>query len=590
MNEIESKELEIYLSKGFVKEDWVKTHLTNLYNRIKSMETGITFSEKVYLHLYGVKPMCKICGGECKFLSIKRGYRKYCSKKCSNSDIELIEKKNINYKKNSIEKWGVDNPMKNKIVVDKLKLSLIGQDIIEKNRKIKSVFLEKWGVDNPSKLDWVKEKKKMTNEKKLGVDNPFKHSEIKKGISEKNKNQVEEISKKRKLTLLQKFGVDNPMKDENVRAKKAATCILKYGVPHVKQSQIVKDRMKDILIKKLNSELSGVMVLDVMDVFKLKCLECDGIFEMYKSTFYTRKRFTTNICSHCNPIKSNSSFLESNLYDFIISKYPGKILRNHRIGNFEIDIFLEELSIGFEFNGVYWHSSKFKDKDSHRKKFDFFKNRGIQIIQIWEDDWIYKRPIIESMIEYRLFICNKKIWARKCNVRILKDNKIVRDFLETNHIQGFVGSKIKLGLYLGDELVSIMTFGELRKSLGSVGGEGEWELIRFCNKLGFSVVGGASKLFKFFINTYSPKRILSYSKNDHSFGEIYKKLNFKFSGETVQNYYYVIDGRRYGRFNFRKDKLIKQGYDEKLTETQIMESRGYYRIWDTGNIKWVWNS
>jgi hypothetical protein len=61
----------------------------------------------------------------------------------------------------------------------------------------------------------------------------------------------------------------------------------------------------------------------------------------------------------------------------------------------EIDI-LPELKLGFEFNGLYWHSNKFKEKNYHLNKTDWFKK--IYASYIWEDDWIL-REIVESQIK-----------------------------------------------------------------------------------------------------------------------------------------------------------------------------------------------
>lgn len=42
---------------------------------------------------------------------------------------------------------------------------------------------------------------------------------------------------------------------------------------------------------------------------------------------------------------------------------------------------------------------------------------------------------------------------------------------------------------------------------------------------------------------------------------------------------------KYHRFNFRKDVLVKEGYDKEKTEFQIMNERGFFRIYDCGNLK-----
>ena len=134
-----------------------------------------------------------------------------------------------------------------------------------------------------------------------------------------------------------------------------------------------------------------------------------------------------------------------------------------------------------------------------------------------------------------------------------------------------------------------MTFSKLRKSLGNKSIKDNWEMIRFCNKIGYSVTGGASKLLSYFIKKYKPKTIVSYSDSSRGDGNLYQKLGFEFSHETEPNYYWVIDGIRKHRFLFRKDRLIKMGYDKDKTEVQIMWSLGWRRIFDCGSKKWILN-
>jgi hypothetical protein len=159
-------------------------------------------------------------------------------------------------------------------------------------------------------------------------------------------------------------------------------------------------------------------------------------------------------------------------------------------------------------------------------------------------------------------------------------------FLNTNHIQGSVNSKIKLGLFYKDELVSLMSFGSLRKSMGQKSTEGYYEMLRFCNKLNTIVIGGASRLFNYFIKKYNPIKVISYADRSWSNGNLYEKLGFQLEHKTKPNYYYVIDDMRKYRFGFRKDVLIKNGADPTKTEHQIMLEKNIYRIYDSGNLKY----
>jgi hypothetical protein len=131
-----------------------------------------------------------------------------------------------------------------------------------------------------------------------------------------------------------------------------------------------------------------------------------------------------------------------------------------------------------------------------------------------------------------------------------------------------------------------MTFGKKRKIMGSKHEINKYELLRFCNKLYTNVVGGASKLFKYFIRNYKYDEILTYADRSWSKGELYEKLGFNFISKTVPNYYYVVNSIRQYRFNYRKNILVKEGFNPSLTEHEIMLERNIYRIYDSGNLKY----
>lgn len=184
---------------------------------------------------------------------------------------------------------------------------------------------------------------------------------------------------------------------------------------------------------------------------------------------------------------------------------------------------------------------------------------------------------------------SEKIYARKCIVKDITDNSIVKKFLNENHIQGFVGSKVKIGLFYNDTLVSLMTFGKKRKIMNSKSNsDDEFELLRFCNKKNHLIIGGASKLFKYFINNYLFSEIITYADLRYSNGNLYKKLNMDFIHQSPPNYFYVVSKQRKNRFNFRKDILIKEGFESSKSEHEIMLDRKIPRIYDCGALKFAY--
>ena len=119
---------------------------------------------------------------------------------------------------------------------------------------------------------------------------------------------------------------------------------------------------------------------------------------------------------------------------------------------------------------------------------------------------------------------------------------------------------------------------------------GYYELDRYCTLKYNLIIGGASKLLKFFINNYNPKYIQTYSDNMVSDGNVYKSIGFKLIENINPTFWYLVKNKRSHRLNWRKQKLVKMGYDSNKTEEEIMAELGYYRIYNAGNKKWIYNN
>lgn len=178
-----------------------------------------------------------------------------------------------------------------------------------------------------------------------------------------------------------------------------------------------------------------------------------------------------------------------------------------------------------------------------------------------------------------------KIYARKCNIKSLKSDEC-KEFLNTYHIQGYENASINLGLFYDNELVSLMSFSKPRFNKRV-----EWELIRFVNKSGIRIVGGASKLFKYFTRNYSPNSIISYSNRDKFTGDIYNILGFDLDSYSPPNYVWVKDNIIYTRYQCQKHKLSKllgDKFDSSLSESDNMRNNYFNKIYDCGNAVYIW--
>lgn len=298
-----------------------------------------------------------------------------------------------------------------------------------------------------------------------------------------------------------------------------------------------------------------------------------------------------HLCGHgCPSCGNNISNFENEINDYILSLDINTNKRDRYIlnGN-EIDIFIPNYNIGIECDGLYWHCELYKDNNYHLNKTIKCNEKGIRLIHIFEDEWYNKKEIVKSIINNILHKNTQKYYARKCLIKQVNNND-KKKFLNENHLQGDVISKINIGLYYENNLVSLMCFGKKRINLGYKNkNDDEYELLRFCSKINTNIIGGASKLFNYFIKNYNPNEIISYCDRRYGYGTLYEKLGFIFKNYSKPNYYYIIGNNRKNRFKYRKNELIKKGFDSNKSERQIMLEQKIYRIYDCGNYIFIWN-
>ena len=217
------------------------------------------------------------------------------------------------------------------------------------------------------------------------------------------------------------------------------------------------------------------------------------------------------------------------------------------------------------------------------------KNRpqeAMNNIQIWEDLWINKRAKIESKIKSLLGI-TQKIHGRE--TRLIKlNNKQLISFLDTNHLHTPIKGKYKYGLQFKDKLVAVMSFSNSRLVNRAGVDYNSFELLRFCNKLDYTVVGGFSKLLKHFISLHHPDDIMTYVDADwsrgtymHSFGFIREEfkppLEFWYNQKTGEREY----PHRVLKMHEKSMELLR---NEEL-ESNYLNENNYIKIYNSGSYK-----
>ena len=293
-------------------------------------------------------------------------------------------------------------------------------------------------------------------------------------------------------------------------------------------------------------------------------------------------------CKKCGLIESRG---ETELFEYIVSlvgeenveQSNRKILDGH-----EIDIYLPKHSIGIEYNGLKWHSEQYKDKNYHLLKTKNANEKGVKLIQVFEDEYLSNKELVKAKIRRIIHedASLPYIMARKCTVCAIEKNE-AKDFINANHIQGYSGCKVALGCFYDGKLVGVMTFQQAS--------EGEWVLNRFATDISLRCQGVGGKLFNYFVKQYNPSKVKSFADLRWTVdieNNLYTKLGFKVDKILEPEYRYVHCSQsteRIHKFNFRKNLLSRRyGMDKSLTESEMAKELGYYRVYDCGLVRYLW--
>lgn len=493
--------------------------------------------------------MIKCRCDECDRLFMQRIYRDHsvCGH-CKTSD--RMKGNNLG---NKNEKYKI--PEKNEI-----------RELIE-SRKGKKYIADSFGVNINVLNRWLK----------------FYDLEIRPFVGLKSiKNRDDEISIIENIEYFQGTKTKAEVIDELKITRSVLNTILKNN-PDLKVKSMFDDWKTSR--EKIEKDLSFFIAENTKKSLKVIADEQDISIEQLKRTF---RENNIKVKYH----SYNKSKGELELRDFIRSL--GKQCHSYMFNKkYEIDCFVQEDSFGIEYCGEYWHRfepSK-SNKNYHVEKHNFFISQGISLMTIFESEWqnANKRTILESMIKYRLKMTTvTKIDARKCQIKEISKND-ANSFHQMNHISGKTQSTLNFGLIYGEELVCVLSLVKSRFDKNY-----EYEISRFSTRLTTIVNGGFSRLFKKFINTYDPVSCMTYADRRFGEGKVYLKNGFSFVSSSPPNYWYydknscVLETR----MKYQKSKLKKMfptEFDDTLSEFENMSKIGYYKIYDCGSNKYVWN-
>jgi hypothetical protein len=553
----EFKKIIFTLNVNQRRDFYIKNHYIDIYNKIIEFNNNYiksnNFSQMLYNYVYDIKEikLCPICQkNELKFKNFNIGYRKYCSPKCVMSNKELIFKRNEKSIITNLKKYGVTNPLKNE----------------EIKQKVRKTIKEKYNTDYYIQTEEFKNKMKDYNMKMYGKEYYF---------------QTEEFKNKSKLKNIEKYNVDHYMKNKEIKEKIKNIHILKYGVPYIPRTEESKQKYKNthiqiygyehyMIYKKENNMFKDFFnnqsteYYHNFDNIHYKLINVDNKylnmlhinkhdFSISKQLFYLRKKKHSEICTICNPTDLNVvSEMEKELYEFININYNGEILTNTKkiIYPYELDIYIPNLKLAFEFNGLYWHSEINKPNDYHKNKTELCDKKDIKLIHVYEDDWTFKRNIIKSLILKQLNYNFNEILVNECILSEINDISIIKEFINNNSIDYYKKSNINIGLFYDNKLISLMTI---------IKNKNNYTICNYCEDINIIINGAINTYINYIIEKYKPIKIQFFIENNNISEKILKDIGFIFKKRLQPSCYDIIEEKRIISIN--NNSLYNKIYD-----------------------------
>ncbi len=515
-------------------------------------------------------PLCN-CGEKLSWHPDERQYRKFCSKKCT-ATFTVLQKK-----QNNLNSIGVDWHSKTKQWLDQTKqtnLEKYGSEFytqtLEYKNSVVESNLEKYGVGHIMQVPEINNKVKRTNLERYGVENPLSSEEI--------KNKI-------KQTNIERYGVENPLSSEEIKNKIKQTNIERYGVENPSQHNVIQDK---ILKTKFKNYYSLTQQNALTNTEYLTNVHHDG-----KPIWVIANELQVNASNlakiykkqNINIFRFAKSELETRLSSYYVS-LGFKLILNDRniIPPKELDIVFPDFNLAIEINGCYYHSEKFiQDKNYHLNKTEQCINNNITLLQFWDYELNEKWDQVINFINSHLNM-NKRIFARNTKIRILSFEE-KNSFIIANHIQGDIPSNINIGIFNEKEILMVATFGKNRYNKRY-----NYELLRLCSVSGIQVIGGASKLIKYFINHFMNvgETLISYCARRYSTGKVYKAMGFQLNSISTPGFFYINHSGKYAgsRHNWKKHDLERKLviFDKNKTAKDNMKDNGYQRVWDCGQL------
>lgn len=439
---------------------------------------------------------------------------------------------------------------------------------------------------------------------RYGVKSPYLIPEV------REKCWNEGSRAKRVETSMGKFGTEHPFQSEEVKAKRAAMNLARYGDEQPSRTeefkQIARDRREEKYGDPSIGTETAVKIKEYVDGHPSASVQeiATALGVSYSVVWCNSKR-------HGVKIRKHQSYLEHIMADYLDSLGAMYIVHDRKtIAPLELDFLAEGpdgRKVAIEVNDVLTHNSTYspygdpKPKRYHYEKTTACREKGIPLVHAWE--WCMPGSEIDSgrmgswevlknRIAHALGMTRNRIGARELKV-VEMAPKACAEFFERNNVNGRRGAKTVFAL-VGkgvdsptlEDIYMAYAVGDAHLG-GRKDGKAKYdaEIARGACRLGWEVMGGASKLWKAI--TEAKCEDGSYRWDSLVY---YVDLNY-FSAESVS----TLDGIEYMGWSpsfwnyWVADNRLKNREPSRNAEVRAAREAGLvWEVYGAGTETYVW--
>lgn len=226
-------------------------------------------------------------------------------------------------------------------------------------------------------------------------------------------------------------------------------------------------KLADLFSPENNVNFSELTRGDVQNTYIWRCKNCNHIWKRQLTSM-----INLGECTYCAGYGKCISKPEKELSDFIRSVVKCDVYTNDRtlLNHREIDVYLPDMKLAFEYNGLFWHSDFIiEDTSFHSRKWKDCYSQEVVLFSVWDNKWYDNRDLVTAHITNILSPFNP-MYYYDCDV-IEVDFSYAQKYFKENSMYMYLNDDRFFTIVKNDEVLDMIGISYI----------GDYPLLKFYN-------------------------------------------------------------------------------------------------------------